>query len=240
MKRFHILHAGLALALSAGAASAQVWGEVGDAPDGPLPFQDTVGIGALESITGSIDRGNGDHVDTYCIMIVDVAAFFASTKQSLGGFASTATGGNADTRLYLWDLDGNIVLANDDDSGSPDGLASTITDPSTFNAVTGGVVNASASNISLTPGQYLLSITYFPNNAVDSGGFGVSTIGSPFSNLHGPNPNAGAFNNWTNPAGTTAFDYRIALGGVEYSTVPTPGGAALLGLAGLVAIRRRR
>ena len=242
----HELFAIACTVLFTGVATGQVWNEIGDAPDGPFTRQDTVGVGALTSITGVIDRAGGDHVDTYSIIITDVQAFYATTKIGLGGSVTLGTGGNADSRLWLWSEAGAPLLGNDDVNemavipGS-DTLASFISDPSTFVGFTGDVVNATASGIALQTGQkYLLSISEFTNDPDDAGGVDVINLGSDFDALHGPNPSAGAFVAWENGADTSVITYDIALQGAEFCTVPAPATLLLLGLAGLAGVGRRR
>jgi hypothetical protein len=99
--------AGLAIAAGLMWASATFadWVEVGDAPEGVPAHQDTVGVGPLVLISGSLDSFDFavDHVDTYAIIITDPDNFWASTTPALGGSAS---GGSEDTRLWLWTVDG--------------------------------------------------------------------------------------------------------------------------------------
>jgi MYXO-CTERM domain-containing protein len=102
----------LALMACAGTAQAQVWVEVGDAPEAPA-FQMTVGVGALTAITGGGIAGAADFSDAYCISISDVASFSATT---VGGTSQ-------DTQLWLFTMGGMGVTFNDDSSG----LQSTIT-----------------------------------------------------------------------------------------------------------------
>lgn len=234
-----------AAAMVTSSSLAQVWPEAGDAPDGVPGRQDTVGVGPLTSITGTITRGAGDHVDTYSIIITDPAAFLASTKTSFGGSAVTSTGGSADTRLWLWTNSGAPVLANDDiNSGSlgTDTLGSLVSSPSTFPGLSGGeIVAPTAAGVTLTAGQkYLLSISEFANDPVDGALVPIFDLGSDFDALHGPNPAAGAFSGWENGADSTAFTYTIALRGATYC-VPEPTGIAfaLVGAVVLVCARRR-
>ncbi len=121
----------LVLGLSASFAEAQTWTEQGDAGDvwgtidGGLggtpiagtPAQVTVGTGALTSIVGSVDTTVDDEADLYEIVITDVAAFSAVSTGS-------------DTVLWLFDLAGIPILAQDDNPAG--GLGSYLSDPSTF------------------------------------------------------------------------------------------------------------
>ncbi len=238
MRKFLLATIALTGVLSA-PAMAQTYAEVGDAPDGVPGAQHTDGVGSLNAITGRIDRSAGDHVDTYSIVITDPAQFFATTKIDLGGSATTATG-NADSRLWLWTEQGAPVLANDDvNAFGTDTLASLISDPSTFPALSQGeIVAATAAQTSLTAGKYLLSISLFSNDPDDAVGEEVFNLGADFDALHGPDPAAGAFAAWENPASTTVASYTIALRGATFC-VPEPGSISLIGI-GLAALGLRR
>jgi len=231
MRTRHCMFAAMVMGLAGATASAQVWAEAGDAPDGPIPFQDTVGVGPLSLIRGAIDRPGGDHVDTYCITITDPAVFMASTATAFGG--STAF----DSRLWLWNANGGLVVANDDVPGS---LASLVSDPSTYTALTGGVV-APTAVFSITPGRYLLSISSFANDPEDAALVDLASLGSDFDALHGPSPTAGPFDHWENFSDSDAGLYEIALRGATFCNVPTTGVAGLLGMGlAVVGVRRRR
>ncbi|MBL8880994.1 MAG: PEP-CTERM sorting domain-containing protein [Phycisphaerales bacterium] len=101
-----------ALAALSGAAFADVWSEVGDAPE-LLPGQITVGTGDLDEIDGELFG----FADLYCIRIVDEAQFSATT----------VGGASFDTQLWLFDVNGFGVAFNDDSQST---LQSTLT--STF------------------------------------------------------------------------------------------------------------
>lgn len=103
----------LALSLSTTAAFAQVWNEVGDAPE-LLPGQMTVGVGPLTNIVGAIGASNDR--DLYCIDIYDFQAFRATTVAQPGTLA--------DTQLFLFNANGMGVTHNDDSAG---GARSTLT-----------------------------------------------------------------------------------------------------------------
>ena len=216
--------------------------EVGDAPDGPVPNQTTTGVGPLTGITGSVNGffdGSGDHVDSFAITITDVNAFYATTAFG-NGFANFASS------LWLWDNVGNSLLGNANARNI--GPGSTISDPTTFPGLTGGAVDPTASGIELTADQmYILSVSYFSNEARDTGNNTVIDLNSLFSELHGPNCGPPpCFDHWDNDA-TDGGDYHIELAGAEFYSpvpIPTPIPAALplfaTALAGLGFVAKRR
>lgn len=220
----------MALALAAFTSSAAyggIWTEAVDAPAGIPARQDTLGVGSLDQIDGHLDDDT-DHVDTYSIIITDFQAFSAST---VGGTT-------IDTRLFLSDENGNMLLGNDDAPAAVGGtLRSYISDPSTYPAV----VDPSANGIALqNETKYLLSITYYDNSPLDAAGGDVINVGADFDALHGPI--GGAFNSWENPGTFSGVDadYSIFLTGATYCAVPEPGTAALLAIGVVGLIRRRR
>lgn len=109
MKKFL---AAAAIAALTSAAFADVWSEVGDAPE-LLPGQITVGTGDLDEIDGELFG----FADLYCIRIVDEAQFSATT----------VGGASFDTQLWLFDVNGMGVAFNDDSQST---VQSTLT--STF------------------------------------------------------------------------------------------------------------
>lgn len=106
MTRFIV---GMAMLSLAGAASAQVWNEVGDAPARPSS-QMTVGFGPLTSINGHANRDAAGAIDVDFYMIrLNVGASWS---------ASTVGGAGWDTMLALYALDGaTLITANDDSVG---------------------------------------------------------------------------------------------------------------------------
>jgi hypothetical protein len=217
----------------------QTWVEAGDAGDAPIgSSQLTVGVGALTSITGGMDWVNqGDHVDAFQIKIVDVAAFFASTDPFSGG-SFIDNGGNEDnSRLFLFDLAGNLVFANDNAPAAVGGsLESYISDPSTY---PGALFND--PGVVVEGNDYILAVTYFINNLVAPGPTPYVDFSADSDALHGINPAAGDYTDWTNIGDPDdSWTYEIALGGTAYAVIPGPTSLGLLAVGLLASCRRRR
>mgnify|MGYP003572439659 FL=1 len=184
MKKFFIALAIMALAVP---AMGQTWVENPDAGDLPPTAQFLECAGAVTSITGALDSPNGDYIDMYLITVVDPTLFSATT----------VNGTTLDTRLWLFDLNGFGITANDD-SGS---LQSTLT----------------AVNMPAVGDQFYLAIGCFSNDAQDPNGLDMWDF-IPFSEEVPPDgPGAaGPLAGWSN--GTTcAGDYEIFLTGVTCS-----------------------
>jgi len=113
----------VALALSMQqSVQALTWAEVGDAGDLPGTAQLTVGTNPLTAITGAI--GTSTDADMYRIHISNPAAFSATTVGTVGTLG--------DTQLFLFDLAGMGVYANDDNVGTRSTLpAGNINGPTT-------------------------------------------------------------------------------------------------------------
>lgn len=195
----------------ASAAQAQTWTEVGDADE--LVPQVTVGVGPLTLIVGSTSAVSGDvtGVDLYCIRVVDWANFSASL----------VGGATFDTQLFLFTSGGMGIACNDDASGLQSALPP------------GNALYAGRT----APEVVWIAVSGYNRDPQSVGGL---IFPNTFSGVHGPTgPGGGSpLSGWT---GTPARgDYRLALTGVEYCEIPAPGALALVGLAGLVAGRRRR
>jgi hypothetical protein len=100
----------IAIAALIASAGAQTWDETanggGDAGDLPATAQVVLGSGSLTAITGNLGASD---VDMYQIIICDPLNFEATT----------VGGATFDTQLWLFDLNGNGVLHNDDDPVGP-------------------------------------------------------------------------------------------------------------------------
>ena len=165
-------------------AGAQVWfEEVPDAPDGPLPAQGTNGIGALTRIIGATLTDADDIHDAYWIDIVDPLAFSATTSASYDPDNPTSW----DTRLWLFDAAGNVLMGNDD--APADALQSLLTDPSMWP----GNVSTEDPPAPLTAGCHILVISGYSEDAMDATSVPAIRLSDLFQELHGPDPLTGSF-----------------------------------------------
>jgi hypothetical protein len=211
----------LALVAAMGAASSafgQVHNEAVDAGDMPATAQAAGGAGSLTDIFGTV-TGLFD-ADMYVINITNPAAFSATTN--------IAPGAMGDSTLYLFNMNGTGIAKNDDISGG-----NFLSDLPVGNA----------QYASLVPGQYLIAIAGFAfapfwNNPPANLGDLMFDVNA-FTGVQGPQ-NPGPIQGWANAGAYDAGQgtYHITLTGA--SLVPAPGAVALLGLAGVMAGRRRR
>ena len=200
--------------------------------------QVTVGAGILKGIAGTLTTSvNSQQVDMYKIQITDPTAFSAIVSGStLDGSSSELS----DSELYLFDQNGNGLLANDDIGGSPYNL---------YSAFPAG----SAAN--LAPGVYFIAVTNYKTFAYNQfNNLIFNTTADPTA-VVGPNPNRTdvAVASWNvSPDRSDIGGYLVSLTGAEYAdelpgpTNATPEPASLtlgaLGALGLAAgyWRRRR
>lgn len=242
-KRFLITWLPIVGLLMASIAHGDTWTEIGDAGDG-IPFggQQTMGLGSLDSISGSLSNFDGtwdstdDHVDAFDFKVTDATAFFASLVAADGG-SFAGDNGFSDATLYIFDPSGDVVMGNDDKPGIFG--YSYLSDPSTFpGGLTdspGGLVNGN---------EYTLVVTYRGNDPVDINGNLVVEFSTLDKNLYGLSPNADTDfpNNWQNPGefSNNDINYTIALSGATFSAVPEPGSVTLLAMGALALFSRRR
>jgi len=186
MNRSNLLFCGVALTgMLAAPVSGQTWMEDGDAPL-LLPGQETLGAGSMTLITGRLF--NARDIDLYCIHIVDVERFRASSV----GLTEL------DTQFFLFDEDGMGITMNDDEEGG-ESFQSTIT---------GQFVPA--------PGYYVLAVSGFNNDPL-SHGLKIWESASR-SEVPPDGPGApGPLESWDEQAFAGNGDYGIALEGVEFS-----------------------
>jgi hypothetical protein len=208
----------LALLAGASLAGADTWTEIGDAGDNLATAQSTGLPGhPLTDIFGRID--NVRDVDMYMIFIPGGNASFSATTVGTPGTLN-------DTQLFLFDVQGHGVYANDD--------ANATTRRSTLPA-----------NNALTPqtaGIYFIAIAPFGRVPVDAMG-NLIFNSFPQTGVFGPNNPAATLAGWVGaapPNETGTYDIRLT--GTQ--TAPEPGTLALTGLgvlslAGYGWLRRR-
>jgi uncharacterized protein (TIGR03382 family) len=202
----------------AGTASAQTWNAVSP---GSLPAtaEIPVGVGPLTNITGTVSTANpANRAHYFMIRIADPANFSARTDINPG------TG--VDTALYLMNLNGTGIAANDDISGTNFLSLMPVGDP---------------AYATLPAGDYLLLVTSYGVLPAWSSTPSIASLifnPSPFTGVRTPQNNnvhsTYLFFQDADPGGS----YNVTLTGVEF--IPTPGAVPLLGLGGLAALRRRR
>lgn len=215
----------VALLAMGGAAVAQNWNETtnggGDAGIHNAA-QMTSGVTALTTITGGLQQNGGDHVDAYCITVVDAATFYATTDPFID---PAAVVGETDTRLWLWSgPDGATPISVNDDTpdqaggGDTPGLLSYVAnvgDPLYVVAPVNPVTTV------LTDGmQVVLVYSYFPNDPDAAGGADMVPVGTAFEALNGPNPAATPFVAYENTGTDAAAAYTIALRGAGTCDIP--------------------
>jgi MYXO-CTERM domain-containing protein len=178
-------------------------------------------------LTGAAFMSGGDYIDMYLVRIATPSILKISTAGgSAGGFTQF------DSQLFVFralqTTQGNFVaqavLANND--ASDGNLGSLI----------GNTANDGSQFTLQNAGLYFIAIANAGVTALNANG------GPLWEGLDQPGRVAfgqfGGFNNWGGQPDANVGDYAIRLEGV--SGVPSPGAAALLGLAGLAGRRRRR
>lgn len=197
-------------AVIAAPAAADDWSEMGDAP-ALIPGQAVTGPPKteLEFIHGSFL--GADDVDLFQIFIVRPDNFNANMVEFT----------DADTQLFLFDINGLGVTHNDDNEQPGRGLESRLT-----------------SRFVTEPGIYFLAVTQFNNDAL-SPDDDLIWNNTPFREERAPDgPGApGPLNSWTVSDIGGEFSYSIEFSGVEF--IPEPGTLCLLAVGGLALLRRR-
>lgn len=193
------------------------WQEQGDAGKFVGTAQQTLGVGAIHSISGEFAAGflDSDFEDMYLISITNPSAFTITVNSSNGTLG-----------LFLF----NVTLGNE---GL--GLVATIAGTGTLgNASNDGSLAAVNS-----PGIYALAIAV-------PGRYPISNLG-PIFNFANPNETSGpdgsgGFLPHTDWAGTPGpiGDYGVELTGSGFFAVPAPCAIAAFGVCGVFASRRRR
>ncbi len=192
----------------------------GDAPAWPAS-QGTTGLGDIDSIFGGINQTAGDYVDSYRITVTDPANFTATAD----ALSNSNSGATFPGRLWLFDAQGNLVMANDLDPFLH-GEQPYLSDPSTFPGELGDDPG------SVVAGEtYVLAISSFANDPEDADGNDLATLFDGLESLWGPNPEAGPFNAWENENASAFFSgsYLIGLTGAQFAVqVPEPASLGML------------
>jgi hypothetical protein len=198
-----------------GRAHAQTWLESGTAGETLSTYQNTVGTGALNFITGT---SVASWANLYGIYISNPGIFSATTVGSA----------LSDPQLYLFTASGIGILSNDDTGGSA-GLQSTL--PAGNSHLT-----------ALSPGFYLIGISRYDRNPVDSAS--VNLFANTYPGLDFPTAGAGPLVGWSGITSEVA-SYTITLTGASYGSTAIPEPAAggfcsALGCAAAALFWRRK
>ncbi len=176
------------------------------------------GSGPLLRITGKLEAtesGAGDQEDIYLIQIADPVNFTVRCDGEAGSFS------DFDTQLFLFDVDGFGLLANDNTgfvgAAMPDG--SWIFAPADDG--TGQTITPSNCPMIPGPGCYYLAVTSADNDPVSAAGAIFNQVS--LTEVSGPDGVGGAMpqTGWTGGGGTFG-DYTLSFEGVSYPP-PEPG-----------------
>lgn len=210
----------LATLTSAGSAHAQAYMESGDAGQTLSTAASTGSGGALTSVSGTLTGVND--ADLYRIFIANPATFSATISTSTSAVYGA---GALDTSLFLFDLNGRAIIANDDASG--------LTVQSALPAFSG------------MGGIYLLGISLSGNEPINSVNQTLFTQSTTPTDVRTANSglSPATFNSFnSNAAFADSGPYGLSLTGV--TAVPEPSTWALTGMGalalGVTLVRRNR
>ncbi len=199
--------------LGAATMQAQTYNENGDAGASVGGAQAT-GAGPLNFITGNIL--NAFDGDFFYITITNPMTFSATT---------VGNGNFLDTMLYLFTINGNPIILNDD---APGGASTQSTLP--------------AGSFTLSMGTYIIGISLSGAEPINSANQQLFADGVFSTDIRGPRPGAlGPVTGVSSGAFAGSGAYTIQFTGVA-AAIPEPSTVALLacsGLGGLILLRRR-
>lgn len=183
-------------------------------------------------VTGTAST-TADYTATYSQDAVTATVIGQSMNAGAITFTTVGQGHTTDTEMFLYDANFNMLNANDDEPAPGTSLQSRMTS-------------------TLTAGTYYLAVSNF-NTAMSQANFpgDRSTTGNRMDfidTLANSSTTATALNMSFAITDSTDATYQFAASRTEaygvlfyqFTVVPTPGAAALLGLAGLAGVRRRR
>jgi hypothetical protein len=205
------------LAVGSVCVAGPTFEEVPDAGSTPATAQPATRTGPVGRITGTLTGtadGADDFEDMFLICIADPAGFSATVDPVATTF---------NTQLWLFELDGFGLLANDNDAG---------TFPTIFSKITPLATDGSGAAVT-SPGLYFLAITTKNTEPASAGGpiFNDAT----FANIEvtGPDGPGGGqpFANWIVKGGAVGGSYAINLTGVkgfeQSCAIVCPAGATI-------------
>jgi hypothetical protein len=219
--RAPILAIGLGIVLSASSVHGAVYVSNGSAGELPNSAEVVAGLGALDSIRGTVSIVNGVSLgDIFRILISDAEEFSISTLLSQPGT------NNFDTQIFLFDSSGHGIATNDDAADSAQSFLSSDASPLA----------------SLTEGIYYVLIEGAGRYPVDAAGNLIFTnllAGADADGVYAANPGVGSF---TALKGNSSEGgaYSLAFTGAEFIPIPEPASLALLSAALLLLIGTRR
>jgi hypothetical protein len=209
---------------------ADTWDEIanggGDAGNFPVGgFQTTVSSTIFDSITGSLSN-------------VDQDAYFVTFNEATWSIVADTSGTEDDTHLYLFDVTGNLLMANDDIDTFNSTFHSQLADTASFpNPLIDNPLNPVVGS------SAIVVIGGLEDNAIDAAGNLLATFNDNPDALFGQNPDAGSFANWQNSA-IGGGTYQLNLTGVtfgEFVAVPEPSSLMVLVFGvGALTLRRTR
>ena len=172
----------------------------------PLTGQDLVPI-----FGGRLNQAEGDHVDCFCVSVDSPDAFYVTSDDAIDPQAMSEVN---DTRIWLWNYDGDLPISANDDSPGQAGNFSVVADPAGPISFPDPPQNPVTD--SLQRGDAVVAcLSYFDNDPVDIADTPLIDFGTAFEALNGPNPAAGPFDHYTNPGVAGNQEYTLAAQGAR-------------------------